>query len=56
MKSNIVMDDFDVNDVEELKDEDDEDIEVDNEAETGDIAYHYSIFIKTGNLVLNIKV
>lgn len=37
MKSSVVMDDFDVDDVEELKDEDDEDIEVENEAETGDI-------------------
>lgn len=37
MKSSVMMDDFDVDDVEELKDDDDEDIEVENEAETGDI-------------------
>ncbi|KAL3982081.1 Kinesin motor domain family protein [Acanthocheilonema viteae] len=34
VKSSMIMDDFDVNDMEELKDEDDEDIEVENEAET----------------------
>uniref|UniRef100_A0A0R3RJQ7 Kinesin-like protein n=1 Tax=Elaeophora elaphi TaxID=1147741 RepID=A0A0R3RJQ7_9BILA len=34
MKSSLVIDDFDVDDGEELKDEDDEDIEVENEAET----------------------
>lgn len=45
MKSIVVIDDFDVNDVEDLKDEDHEDIEVENEAETGDVLLSFSISV-----------